>query len=113
MTAAASLGSRHKRARETGGIWTRLSHSFRHTFTSTGIFTVSEYPVLEAYRGRPAHDPLRQATVVPMPHVIEFLRTYLRQHWDVLRHSQVKDSALGILVLLQKWGVQTPLVQSN
>ena len=44
------------------------------------------------------------ATVVPMRHVVDFLRRYLRDHWDVLHHAQIKDSALGMLALLEKWG---------
>ena len=41
---------------------------------------------------------------VPMHHVVDFLRSYLRQHWDVLRHAQIKDSTLGLLALLEKCG---------
>lgn len=44
------------------------------------------------------------ATIVPMRHVVEFLRGYLREHWDVLRHAQLKDPALDVLALLEKWG---------
>lgn len=50
---------------------------------------------------QPAH---ARSTVVPMRHVVEFLRSYLREHWDVLRHAQLKDPALGVLALLEKWG---------
>ena len=32
----------------------------------------------------------------------EFLRRYLREHWEVLRHAQVKDTALGVLALIEK-----------
>ena len=41
---------------------------------------------------------------VSMRHVVEFLRTYLREHWEVLRHAQLRDSALWVLALLEKWG---------
>jgi len=41
---------------------------------------------------------------VPMPHVVQFLRSYLREHWDVLRHIQIRDTGLGVLALLEKWG---------
>ena len=43
---------------------------------------------------------------VPMRHVIDFLRSYLRQHWEVLRHAQIKDSTLGLLTLLEKCGLE-------
>jgi hypothetical protein len=39
-----------------------------------------------------------------MGHVVDFLRSYLRDHWDVLRHAQIKDPTLGLLSLLEKWG---------
>ena len=41
---------------------------------------------------------------VPMHQVVAFLRTYLREHWDVLKHAQIKDPTIGILALLEKWG---------
>lgn len=46
-------------------------------------------------------------TTVPMGHVADFLRRYLREHWDVLRHAQIKDPTLGLLALLEKWGSDT------
>lgn len=45
-------------------------------------------------------------TTVPMRHVVRFLRRYLRNHWDVLRHAQVRDPVLGVLALSEKWGVE-------
>ncbi|MBI4486444.1 MAG: hypothetical protein HY655_10575 [Acidobacteria bacterium] len=41
---------------------------------------------------------------VPMSHVVDFLRTYLREHWDVLGHAQIKDPIIGLLAMLEKWG---------
>lgn len=41
---------------------------------------------------------------VPMHQVVAFLRAHLHQHWDVLRHAQIKDPTIGILALLEKWG---------
>lgn len=41
---------------------------------------------------------------VPMSRVVGFLRNYLREHREVLRHAQIKDSALSVLALLEKWG---------
>jgi hypothetical protein len=41
-----------------------------------------------------------------MRHVVRFLRRYLRDHWDVLRHAQVRDPVLGVLALSEKWGVE-------
>ena len=43
---------------------------------------------------------------VSMHHVAEFLRSYLRDHWEVLKHGQISDPALGVLALLEKWGAE-------
>jgi hypothetical protein len=40
--------------------------------------------------------------VISLAHVTKFLREYIRQHWDVLRHAQFKDPAFGFLVTLEK-----------
>lgn len=53
----------------------------------------------------------RQWRTIPMRHVIAFVRTYLRDHWDVLHHAQFKDSTLGTLALLEKW--DRPLVPAT
>ncbi len=39
-----------------------------------------------------------------LAHVASFLRSYLREHWDVLRHAQFKDPALAFLAMLEKTG---------
>ena len=50
-------------------------------------------------------DPKRQGAwaTVPIAHVVAFLREYLRAHWPVLRHAQLRDPVLGVLALLEKW----------
>lgn len=48
------------------------------------------------------------ASIISMRHVVQFLQRYLRQHWDVLRHAQITDPALGVLALIEKWGVEPP-----
>lgn len=40
--------------------------------------------------------------VVPLAHVVSYLRGHLRENWDVLRHIQPKDPAFGFLTLLEK-----------
>ena len=42
---------------------------------------------------------------VSMRHVVRFLRSYLKRHWKVLRHAQLRDPGLCVLALLEKWGV--------
>ena len=39
---------------------------------------------------------------VSLGQIVEFLRRYLRDHWEVLRQAEYKDPALGFLVLLEK-----------
>lgn len=39
---------------------------------------------------------------ISLGHLLAFLQTYLREHWEVLRHEDPKDPALGFLSLLQK-----------
>ena len=34
--------------------------------------------------------------------VLEFPRTYLRDHWEGLRHVESKDPAFGFLMLAEK-----------
>ena len=57
-----------------------------------------------AFGAAPVTDEDERWTTVPMGHVVQFLRSYLRQHWDVLRHAQLRDSPLCVLALLEKWG---------
>lgn len=35
----------------------------------------------------------------------QFFQRYLREHWDVRRHAQIRDPAVGVLALIEKWGV--------
>ena len=50
-------------------------------------------------------DPVHGARwkTVSMGHVVDYLRGYLREHWDTLRHAQIKDPTIGLLALLEKW----------
>ena len=41
-------------------------------------------------------------TVIALGHVIQFLRNYLSEHWDVLHHAEFKDPAFGFLMTLEK-----------
>jgi hypothetical protein len=40
--------------------------------------------------------------VVLLGHIVEFLTQFLDEHWDVLRHEDVKDPGLGFLLALEK-----------
>jgi hypothetical protein len=51
--------------------------------------------------------PPKPWTTISIRHVVQFLQEYLRQHWDVLRHAQLRDPAFSVLALIEKWGVRT------
>jgi len=36
--------------------------------------------------------------------VFSYLREYIREHWDILHHAQIKQPALGFLALLEQAG---------
>ena len=40
--------------------------------------------------------------VVSLGQVIEFIQSFLREHWDILRHAPSKDAAMGLLMTLEK-----------
>jgi hypothetical protein len=44
----------------------------------------------------------RKYEVISLGQVINFLQQYIRQHWEVLRHTQYKESAFGFLVMQEK-----------
>ena len=43
-----------------------------------------------------------QYEVISIRHVIDSLRGYIAEHWDVLRHAESKDPAFGFLMTLAK-----------
>lgn len=40
--------------------------------------------------------------IVSLGHVLQFLRGYIDEHWEVLRHSDTKDPAFGFLMTMAK-----------
>ena len=47
-------------------------------------------------------------TVILLGHIVEFLRTYLRENWDVLHTAEFKDPAFRFLMTLEKAGRGLP-----
>jgi hypothetical protein len=45
---------------------------------------------------------------IAMSHLVHYLRSWLREHWDVVRHAQVRDTGLAMLALLEKWDTEAP-----
>ena len=42
---------------------------------------------------------------IGMRHIVSYLQHYLRDHWEILRHSQIKDPVFATLALIEKWGL--------
>lgn len=40
--------------------------------------------------------------VITTGHIVEYLRTHLKRHWDAFRQAQFKNEALGFLAMLEK-----------
>lgn len=40
--------------------------------------------------------------IISLGHVLQFLQSYVRKHWHMLRHLQFKDPAFGFLMTLEK-----------
>ena len=40
--------------------------------------------------------------MIPLGHIVRFLRDYVDEHWEMLRHSDSKDPAFGFLMTLAK-----------
>lgn len=39
---------------------------------------------------------------ISLPHVMQYLRAYLEQYWDALRHAHIRHEAFGFLALLEQ-----------
>jgi len=57
---------------------------------------------LIAFGAFPPGSPVPPCRIVSLGHVLEFLQTYVRKHWHVLRHLQFKDPAFGFLMTMEK-----------
>jgi len=40
--------------------------------------------------------------IMTLGHIVKFIRTYLQEHWEILRHAQFSDPGLDMLMLLEK-----------
>jgi hypothetical protein len=57
---------------------------------------------LVAFGAFPPGAPVPPCRIVSLGHVLEFLQSYVRRHWHVLRHLQFKDPAFGFLMTMEK-----------
>ena len=54
------------------------------------------------FASTPGDSAARKYLFVSLGHVANFLRSYLDEHWEVLRHADSKDQAFGFLMTLAK-----------
>jgi hypothetical protein len=40
--------------------------------------------------------------MITLGHIVEFIENYLREHWEVLRHSEFSNPAIGFFMLREK-----------
>lgn len=57
---------------------------------------------LLAFGSAPPEEGPRNFQVVTLGHVLDFLRSYIDEYWEVLRHSHFKDPGFGHLLTLEK-----------
>lgn len=50
----------------------------------------------------PPGDAVPPCRIISLGHALTFLQSYVRKHWNVLRHLQFKDPAFGFLMTLEK-----------
>jgi hypothetical protein len=57
---------------------------------------------LIAFGSFPPGEQVPPCRIISLGHVLQFLQTYVRRHWHMLRHLQFKDPAFGFLMTLEK-----------
>ena len=57
---------------------------------------------LIAFGAFPPGAPVPPCRIISLGHVLDYLHSYVRKHWNVLRHLQFKDPAFGFLMTLEK-----------
>jgi hypothetical protein len=57
---------------------------------------------LVAFGAFPPGAPVPPCRIISLGHVLGYLQGYVHRHWQVLRHLQFKDPALGFLMTIEK-----------
>lgn len=55
-----------------------------------------------AFGSFPPGSQVPPCRIISLGHVYDFLQSYVRKHWHMLRHMQFKDPAFGFLMTLEK-----------
>ena len=68
-----------------------------------GEIEVGDYLVrVVAFGAMPPADEIPPCRIISLKHVLQFLQSYVRRNWGMLRHCQVKDPVLGFLSTMEK-----------
>ncbi len=63
----------------------------------------SNYSIrLVVFASFPPGEEVPPCRIISLGHVVEYLQGYVRKHWNLLRHLNLKDPAFGFLLLLEK-----------
>ena len=57
---------------------------------------------LIAFGAFPPGSQVPPCRIISLGHVLQFLQSYVRRHWHMLRHLQFKDPAFGFLMTMEK-----------
>jgi hypothetical protein len=55
-----------------------------------------------AFGAFPPGQPVPPCRIISLGHVVDYLQNYVRKHFAVLRHLQLKDPAFGFILALEK-----------
>jgi hypothetical protein len=55
-----------------------------------------------AFGAFPPGAPVPPCRIISLGHVVEYLQHYVRKHYGMLRHLQLKDPAFGFILALEK-----------
>ena len=70
----------------------------------TGVARVGTGVVIRfiAFGAFPPGAPVPPCRIISLGHVVDYLQSYVRKHYQMLRHLQLKDPAFGFMLALEK-----------
>lgn len=70
----------------------------------TGVARVGSGVVIRfiAFGAFPPGAPVPPCRIISLGHVVDYLQSYVRKHYSMLRHLQLKDPAFGFMLALEK-----------
>ena len=70
----------------------------------TGVASVGTGVVIRfiAFGAFPPGAPVPPCRIISLGHVVDYLQSYVRKHYGMLRHLQLKDPAFGLMLAMEK-----------